>query len=77
MIGQKFQCLAVVSRAELRSILVVDNLLTSAFGVFSVWMKMVLLLTATGREDAVGLYAGWRFGRNRAEEDVMTGILEW
>lgn len=53
MIRQKFQCLLTVSEAARTSAFVLDNLLTSAFGVFSVWMKMVRLLTATGRGDAV------------------------
>ena len=40
-------------------------------------MKIVLLLTATGRGDAVNRYDGGIIGRKRVVDDVMTGILEW
>ena len=50
-------------------------LLTSTFGVFSVWMNIVLLLATAGEGHANGS-AGCGFGRKRALEDVKTGSLE-
>ncbi len=51
MIGKKFQCLCTVQQLML---VVEGRLLTSAFGVFSVWIKIVRIAPATA--------CGWNMG---------------